>query len=95
MSCTVVHGMVSYMCMSRGDRGTCAWHEGTYILYGQTGGGIPFYPLGMGVAAGDHGRIQPDRHGAFRPISRRRSVLYIYRIATYVICLCLDIPVDR
>ena len=73
---------------------TCACHEGTgvhvrgmrgHILYGQTGGGIPCYPLGMGVAAGDHGRIQPDRHCAFRPISRRRSVLYIYLIATYVI----------
>ena len=82
--------------MSRGYRGTCACHEGTYILNGQTGGDSPgIQALRMGVVACDHGHIQRDRHSAFRPISRRRSVLYIYRIATYVICLCLDIATCR
>ena len=62
---------------------------------GQTGRGIPWYPVRLGAAEADHGRFQRDRYGTFRPISRRRSVLYIYRIATYVICLCQDIATCR
>ena len=67
-----------------------------YIIDGQTGRGIPWYPVRLRAAEADHGRFQRDRYnGAFRPISRRRSVLYIYRIATYVICLCQDIATCR
>ena len=72
-----------YMYVSRGDRVTCACHEG--IGWGVTHHAVFAYNTGSSergntwcpfrwpeVIEADHDRIQPDRRSAFRPVSRRR-----------------------